>query len=306
MVPRHSRRFLESFLLLIGFLQASEAQEGEAPDFDLKILAPTRVVGEAGTEASLEASVVLVTSPTRTSRPIGAQGWALSIRTDPPEHLRSATLAGTAGDSPPAGFFADGFRLVEMTKGEDNVGVICAVALSLTQPAQLPRSGSVVILRLQVAGTIPVAAESPQVVWVEFHEGLRGSGQPTGNSVIFAGQKRKDDGGPSDLDLDREEPARVLLCVPDQFIRGDCLPDGRRDITDAINILNYLFLGSLEPTCLDACDSNDDEILNITDAIHLLGFLFLGTAPPPAPAGECGLDPAGSDLDCCATICPSA
>lgn len=52
------------------------------------------------------------------------------------------------------------------------------------------------------------------------------------------------------------------------------------------------------PPCLDAADGTDDGQLNITDAVYILNFLFLGGSAPPEPHGACGLDPTEDDLDC--------
>jgi hypothetical protein len=87
------------------------------------------------------------------------------------------------------------------------------------------------------------------------------------------------------------------------FRRGDANADGVFDLTDAIAVLGYLFIGSEEPPCLDAADIDDGESLDISDAIRLLGWLFLGGGPP-APPGECGSDPEGVDLDCRESACP--
>jgi hypothetical protein len=70
----------------------------------------------------------------------------------------------------------------------------------------------------------------------------------------------------------------------DAYLRGDVLGDGRRDISDAISVLNYLFRGGTPPPCLDAADSSRDGSLNITDPVYLLAFLFSG-GPAPAPDG---------------------
>ncbi len=89
------------------------------------------------------------------------------------------------------------------------------------------------------------------------------------------------------------------------FLRGDGNDDGTIDLTDAITILNYLFLGGVAPGCLDAADSDDDEEIQLTDGIYTLSFLFSGGAPPPAPWPDCGEDLAGEGLDCTAQqSCP--
>ncbi len=82
--------------------------------------------------------------------------------------------------------------------------------------------------------------------------------------------------------------------------RGDADDNGVLQLTDAIRILGFLFLGGTEPTCLDAADADDNGVLQLTDAIRILGFLFLGGAPPASPGpppDACGVD-AGEELGC--------
>ncbi|MBI4601902.1 MAG: hypothetical protein HY721_08060 [Planctomycetes bacterium] len=83
---------------------------------------------------------------------------------------------------------------------------------------------------------------------------------------------------------------------PARFYRGDADSNGQLQLTDAIRILGFLFLGQAAPVCLDAADADDNGQLQLTDAIRILGFLFLGQAPPapPGPPGQgapCGPDP---------------
>lgn len=85
-----------------------------------------------------------------------------------------------------------------------------------------------------------------------------------------------------------------------QFRRGDSNGDGGFDISDAIYTLAALFTpGAPPPGCRDAGDANDDEAYDISDAIYTLAALFTPGAPsPPAPGSTCGVDPAGTTLDC--------
>jgi len=92
-------------------------------------------------------------------------------------------------------------------------------------------------------------------------------------------------------------------CEPQRFHRGDARISGRLDITDAIQILGFLFGGS-SLSCLEAGDVDDDGQVLVTDAILLLGYLFSNGPPPaaPGPPGEdCGLDPEGSPSLGCST-----
>ena len=82
------------------------------------------------------------------------------------------------------------------------------------------------------------------------------------------------------------------------FQRGDVNSDSTYDITDAVFLLNHLFLGGLTPSCRDAADANDDGGLDISDAVVILGYLFLGEGAPPAPFDDCSADPTTDALDC--------
>jgi hypothetical protein len=79
------------------------------------------------------------------------------------------------------------------------------------------------------------------------------------------------------------------------FHRGDSNNDGNHNISDPVNTLNVLFLGSGSISCQDAADSNDDGQVNISDPVNSLNVLFLGTGQVPPPAvpelGPCGPDP---------------
>lgn len=80
-----------------------------------------------------------------------------------------------------------------------------------------------------------------------------------------------------------------------RLVRADSNGDTRIDLSDAVFILNYLFVGGASPTCFDGLDVNDDGKLQITDPIHLLTFLFSGGPPPGAPFPDCGSDPTPDD-----------
>ena len=82
------------------------------------------------------------------------------------------------------------------------------------------------------------------------------------------------------------------------FQRGDTLDDGILNVTDAIAVLNWLFLGGAPPSCRSSADIDDSGIVNLTDPIALLRHLFLGGEEPPPPFQECGPDPTPDDLGC--------
>jgi hypothetical protein len=83
-----------------------------------------------------------------------------------------------------------------------------------------------------------------------------------------------------------------------QFRRGDANGDGATDISDAIAILRYLFLGLSKVPCEQAADANDDGVLDASDAMYELIFLFQGGQPIEPPVGACGADPTRHSLLC--------
>jgi hypothetical protein len=90
------------------------------------------------------------------------------------------------------------------------------------------------------------------------------------------------------------------------FIRGDANQDSKVDISDAIALLSYLFLGgAAELGCEKSVDADDNGAINITDAIAILEYLFRGGAPLPAPYPSCGPDPSEDSLSCERTTCGS-
>ncbi|MEM7235079.1 MAG: trypsin-like peptidase domain-containing protein [Planctomycetota bacterium] len=91
----------------------------------------------------------------------------------------------------------------------------------------------------------------------------------------------------------------------DRFQRGDARDSGDVNLSDAITILNYLFLSGASPSCLKAADADDSGGLNLTDGVYLLTFLFQGGAAPPPPYGECGGDATEDELSCdVSAFCP--
>jgi len=86
---------------------------------------------------------------------------------------------------------------------------------------------------------------------------------------------------------------------PEPFVRGNVDWSPEIDLTDAVTLLGFLYLGATEPLCLDASDVDDSGAIDIADPIYLLGFLFQGGTPPPAPFPDAGPDPTADDFLIC-------
>jgi hypothetical protein len=87
------------------------------------------------------------------------------------------------------------------------------------------------------------------------------------------------------------------------FTRGDTDCDGNVNITDAIVLLNALFLNGPRLCCASAADTNVDARIDLTDGIIIADYLFLGRAGPRPPFPDCGRVPEGS-FSCGIETCP--
>jgi len=95
-----------------------------------------------------------------------------------------------------------------------------------------------------------------------------------------------------------EDDAIEEIAFSANFTRGDVNEDGQSDISDQIMVLNFLFLGGAQPSCMDSADANDDGTVNIADPSMALAALFLGGEPIPAPSVAPGADPTPDSLEC--------
>jgi hypothetical protein len=82
------------------------------------------------------------------------------------------------------------------------------------------------------------------------------------------------------------------------FVRGNSNGDDKLDLSDAVFVLGYLFLGGGPIECLKSADTDDNGSLELTDAVRTLNFLFLGGPAPAAPFPDCGLDSTPDELTC--------
>ena len=87
-------------------------------------------------------------------------------------------------------------------------------------------------------------------------------------------------------------------CSGPEFRRGDTNEDGETSISDAITLIEYLYLGGAASSCLRTGDTNADGALDISDVISLLIALFEGGASPPEPWLACGNDLVPTALPC--------
>lgn len=82
------------------------------------------------------------------------------------------------------------------------------------------------------------------------------------------------------------------------FLRGDTSLDCQRDVSDAIETINWLFHQGVEPRCLDSADANDSGELDLSDPVFTLMWLYLGGPDFSEPFASVGQDPTEDGLDC--------
>ena len=94
----------------------------------------------------------------------------------------------------------------------------------------------------------------------------------------------------------------ILIIIPAlradcQGICGDANGDGDVNISDAIWLINYVFMGGQPPPPVLACgDANGDGAAADSDVIWIINYVFVGGDPP----GDCSPDNwEGQGGDCC-------
>jgi Dockerin type I domain len=83
---------------------------------------------------------------------------------------------------------------------------------------------------------------------------------------------------------------------------GDANGDGVVNVSDAVWIINYVFVGGGAPVPRLACgDANGDGVVNVSDAVWIINYVFVGGGPP----GDCSPGSADwIDGDCCPFVPP--
>jgi uncharacterized protein (TIGR02145 family) len=85
-----------------------------------------------------------------------------------------------------------------------------------------------------------------------------------------------------------------IRCVRDDaaYLCGDANGDAAVDISDAVNIIQYIFSGGPAPNPLAAGDANHDGSVDISDVVYLIQYIFSGG---PSPCAE--LESTGSMME---------
>ena len=82
-----------------------------------------------------------------------------------------------------------------------------------------------------------------------------------------------------------------LICESD-YICGDVNSDLSVNVSDAVFIINYVFIGGAAPDPIFVGDTNCDGAVNVSDGVYIINYVFIGGYAPCDPNGnglpDCG------------------
>jgi hypothetical protein len=70
------------------------------------------------------------------------------------------------------------------------------------------------------------------------------------------------------------------------YICGDANGDQGVNVSDAVFIINYVFIGGDPPDPLESADANCDGGVNVSDAVYIINYVFIGGTSPCDPDGD--------------------
>ena len=266
------------------------------------------VVGEPG--STVEVSFYYRSPPKETEGDTGEdqiQGLSMAVCFDPTyvQCLEgSLSIQGTITNDIGAEFV--NHHCESTTEDGDPGELVIGILVDALPPFDghtLPPTDSLLKL-FGVSFRIADNAPCNRCVPIEFCDGADGRGQVPTRNLISVNNFAV-----------RPQFFNCEICVQAKpvFQRGDCnFSQGGPlavDIADPAAVISYLFLrggDQFKPSCLDACDANDDGRVDFADPVFILTYLFRHGAKPPLPGPDApGTDPSADKLGCeRGSVCP--
>jgi hypothetical protein len=81
----------------------------------------------------------------------------------------------------------------------------------------------------------------------------------------------------SDGELSDDEFITITI---ESYVCADANSDGTVNVSDAVWIINYVFVGGDPPDPLASGDANCDDTVNVSDAVYIINYVFVGGSPP--------------------------
>jgi len=216
-------------------------------------------------------------------------GFSLSLATDP-SLLKISSPYLDLEETP----IADAGWSFGQT-AEDGSSISWGVVMDVTAPFDVgkvvPAGQGVHIANVHVEVTA-TASGTAQIVFQNFPANPTANPPDPGAKNLLVG-----DQGNSEPFTTSPGTLTILDTSP-SFIRGDANSSSKVDLSDAVFILNFLFLGGPAPLCRDSADADDKGDVNLTDAIYILAFLFQGGPAIPEPYPDPGPDTTEDSISC--------
>ena len=70
------------------------------------------------------------------------------------------------------------------------------------------------------------------------------------------------------------------------YMCGDANSDGSVNVSDAVSIINYVFVGGDPPYPYESGDANCDDTVNVSDAVCIINYVFVGGNEPCDTDGD--------------------
>ncbi|MBD3217861.1 MAG: hypothetical protein GF310_06240 [candidate division Zixibacteria bacterium] len=78
----------------------------------------------------------------------------------------------------------------------------------------------------------------------------------------------------------------IVSTKEDQYVCGDADASGAVNVSDAVRITNYVFIGGAAPDPLESGDTNCDGNVNISDVVVIINYTFIGGNAPCDTDGD--------------------
>lgn len=207
----------------------------------------------------------------------GLDGTGLSIST-------SGAISGTPGSTDPISFTA---HAQDLTTSSDEKALSITINPAVQITSNLLPSGlenEAYSQQLESSGgTAPMA-------WADMNNDLDGTGLTLSTDGILSGTppasgiyeftaQITDAAGSTD-----ERQLSVNIGVP--YICGDANADEAVNVSDAVFVINFVFVGAEAPNPIESADANCDTTVNVSDAVYIINFVFVGGNPPCDTNGD--------------------
>jgi PKD repeat protein len=83
------------------------------------------------------------------------------------------------------------------------------------------------------------------------------------------------------------EAGPIVRVIKFPFICGDANGDEIVNVSDAVYIINYVFVGGDPPDPIESGDANCDGVCNVSDAVWIINYVFVGGNEPCDTSGDC-------------------